>query len=185
MTVSADYFAIFGVPHGFDIDPAGLERKFHELSRQHHPDRFARASAAERSEALTRMSEINDAYQTLKEPARRRDYVLKLQGLEADPKAKGPIPTDLAESWFEVQEALMEDPAGASAQVARFEAQLGASRRLVDEKIAELERELSQAMRAPGGASRERLLALHAETLALNYLDSLERDIQRVKGKLP
>jgi len=67
-----DKFALLGVPQGFD-EPEGLDEKFRALSRTTHPDRVP---AGERVKAAARMTELNDAYRTLKDPVRRAEHLL-------------------------------------------------------------------------------------------------------------
>ena len=61
---------------------AALEHEFHRLSRKVHPDRFARADENERQWSLADTALLNDAYRTLKDPLRRTEYLLKLEGAE-------------------------------------------------------------------------------------------------------
>ena len=44
----ADYFSFFGLPRRLGLDPAELEKQFHDLSWKLHPDRFHQASDYER-----------------------------------------------------------------------------------------------------------------------------------------
>lgn len=77
-----DKFALLGVPQGFD-EPEGIDEKFRELSRKHHPDRVP---AGERAKAAARMTELNDAYKTLKDPVKRAAHLLALKGIAGDVK---------------------------------------------------------------------------------------------------
>ena len=43
-----DYFAVFGLPRKLAVDGEALQRRFYELSRQHHPD-FHQGAGAERA----------------------------------------------------------------------------------------------------------------------------------------
>ena len=72
--------------------------EFHRLSRKLHPDRFARAGENEKQWSLADTALLNDAYRTLKDPLRRTEYLLKLEGAEIgeehsgkDRKAKGSV----------------------------------------------------------------------------------------------
>ena len=77
-----DYFSVFGLEPHLNLDLAALEREFHRLSRKLHPDRFARAQTNEKQWSLADTALLNDAYRTLKDPLRRTEYLLKLQGAE-------------------------------------------------------------------------------------------------------
>src|SRR5262245_41869460 len=58
-----------------------IERAFFERSKELHPDRFASAPAAERVAALSRSRALNDAYQTVKKPVPRAEYLLSRAGV--------------------------------------------------------------------------------------------------------
>jgi molecular chaperone HscB len=101
----AEYFQFFDLHEELNIDLAGLEKRYYALSRQWHPDRFARRSEAERFEAEQNTALLNDAYRTLKDPVRRAEYVLSRHGLAA---AQQSAPPDLLEEVFELNMALEE-----------------------------------------------------------------------------
>jgi molecular chaperone HscB len=75
-----DRFAVLGLPRKFEVDLGAAEAAYKELSRQLHPDRFAKADPRARKAALARTVEINDAWRTVKDPLRRADYLLELAG---------------------------------------------------------------------------------------------------------
>ncbi len=54
-----------------DADPAVIEKAYKALSMKYHPDRLP---AEARSEANRRMQRINEAYEVLRDPRRRRAY---------------------------------------------------------------------------------------------------------------
>jgi len=78
---SSDAFGLLGLPVRYDLDPAVIEQAYFERSREVHPDRFASAPAAERVAALSRARALNDAYQVLKRPASRAEYLLGRAGV--------------------------------------------------------------------------------------------------------
>jgi len=76
-----DPFALLGLSPAYDVDSAALERAFFERSKALHPDRVASAPAAERVAALSRSRALNDAYQLIKKPVSRAEYLLALAGV--------------------------------------------------------------------------------------------------------
>jgi molecular chaperone HscB len=113
-----DYFQVFGLERGFQIDLPALEQEFHRLSRKVHPDRFARAGENERQWSLADTALLNDAYRTLKDPLHRTEYLLKLEGAEIGEEHAGKdrkgqsdpsrVPADLLEEVFELNMQLEE-----------------------------------------------------------------------------
>jgi molecular chaperone HscB len=117
-----DYFAFFGLPRKLNLDTAALEREFYALSRRLHPDVFARADPQERAWSLEQSSMLNDAYRTLKDPIRRTQYLLHLEGVELEEQSKQAteraratgelkkqvVPPDLLEEVFELNVHLEE-----------------------------------------------------------------------------
>ena len=86
--VPVDYFTFFGFPRKLNLDTAGLEKEFYALSRRLHPDVFAQADTEERAWSLEQSSMLNDAYRTLKDPIKRTEYLLRLEGVELEEQSK-------------------------------------------------------------------------------------------------
>lgn len=77
-----DYFTLFGLPVRYPVDGSLLASRFQDLQRQFHPDRFASQPERERLMALQQAATINEAYQTLKHPLKRAEYMLSLHGFD-------------------------------------------------------------------------------------------------------
>ena len=77
-----NYFEIFSQDVSTSPDIAQLTQTNRELQQKAHPDRFANGSEAEKREAMQITSLINQAYNTLKDPALRLQYLLSLKGID-------------------------------------------------------------------------------------------------------
>ncbi len=60
-------------------DRAAVRRAYHEAARKWHPDRFAGRAPKEAAEAETNMRLVNEAWETLGDPARRKTYDIELR----------------------------------------------------------------------------------------------------------
>jgi molecular chaperone HscB len=98
------FYEAFGLEPALSIDAEDLKKRFYERSRQWHPDRFSRASAAEQEKALEMTAVLNDAFRTLRDPIARAEYFLKENGIELSKEA----PPELLEEVFELNMALEE-----------------------------------------------------------------------------
>jgi molecular chaperone HscB len=117
-----DYFAFFGLPRRLNVDLTLLEKDFYRLSRRLHPDLSARRDEREQEWSLEQSSQLNDAYRTLKDPIKRTEYLLKLEGVELEEQSKAAtekarssgepkkqvVPEDLLEEVFELNMQLEE-----------------------------------------------------------------------------
>ena len=120
--VPVDYFSFFGLPPKLNVDVAALEKSFYELSRRLHPDLNARAGSQEQEWSLEQSSLLNDAYRTLRDPIKRTEYLLHLEGVELEEQSKSAteqaratgvmkkqiVPADLLEEVFELNMQLEE-----------------------------------------------------------------------------
>jgi molecular chaperone HscB len=120
--VPVDYFSFFGLPRKLNVDVAGLEREFYQLSRKLHPDLYSGADAREQEWSLEQSSQLNDAYRTLKDPIKRTEYLLRLEGVELEEQSKTAteqarasgtvkqqvVPPDLLEEVFDLNMQLEE-----------------------------------------------------------------------------
>lgn len=81
----ADHFTRLGLPLQFKVDLALLDRRYFERQRLLHPDRFATRTPRERALSQQQATALNEAYETLKDPLRRADYILFLRRHGANP----------------------------------------------------------------------------------------------------
>jgi molecular chaperone HscB len=117
-----DYFEFFDLPHNLAIDLKDLEKRFYALSRELHPDRFARRSEAEREKALEDSATLNDAYRTLRDPIARALYLLKGEGFDIGEQGSKDVPPELLEEMFELNMAIEEaDAPQLDVSLQRFE----------------------------------------------------------------
>ncbi len=77
-----NYFELFHLPFDFDVKTALLTDTYRELQRAVHPDKFAHASEHEQLLAVQKSAQVNDAYETLKDPLRRAEYMLAEQDID-------------------------------------------------------------------------------------------------------
>jgi len=120
--VPVDYFSFFGLPSKLNVDVPALEKSFYELSRRLHPDLNARAGSQEQEWSLEQSSLLNDAYRALRDPIKRTEYLLHLEGVELEEQSKSAteqaratgvmkkqiVPADLLEEVFELNMQLEE-----------------------------------------------------------------------------
>ncbi|WOT06406.1 co-chaperone HscB [Shewanella youngdeokensis] len=77
-----NYFELFSLSPSYDVDTAILAERYRDLQRAVHPDKFANASEQDKRLSVQRTAQINDAFQTLKNPIQRAEHLLALKGLE-------------------------------------------------------------------------------------------------------
>ena len=60
-----NYFELFGLPIGFQVDTKKLRAAYMEIQKAAHPDKFVQASAEEQEAALERSSKANKGFTLL------------------------------------------------------------------------------------------------------------------------
>lgn len=208
--VPADYFSFFGLPLKLNLDVAALEKDFYELSRKLHPDLNAGGGSNEQEWSMEQSSLLNDAYRTLKDPIKRTEYLLHLEGVELEEQSKSAteraratgetkkqiVPPDLLEEVFELnmqlEELRMQKKAGED-DPALIE-EIGRQKLELEGKHEALLRDLQDRwkvwdelvdceLRGQAAPENERKLALEKMTDVLNrrnYIRNLVRDVGEV-----
>lgn len=143
---SRTLFDVLGVRRAFHLTVEELEKQFLALSRQWHPDRYARAEPKERMQALQRTTELNDAYRVLKNDVKRAEYLLKLEGLDISDEKSASVKAapDLLMEMMELNEQLSDaKSSGDAARVAQLLSQVRAENegamKVVDEGFGSYE----------------------------------------------
>ena len=79
---SQNYFQLFKIEQSVIVDSSSLEKKYFELQKEFHPDKYVNASDHEKRLSLQITSYINEAYETLKNDYLKSIYLLKVEGFE-------------------------------------------------------------------------------------------------------
>jgi hypothetical protein len=92
--MTATYYDVLGVDATAAHEQISAE--YHRLARQFHPDQHPGASQAERAQYEAAMSRINEAYNTLKDDARRSEYDQSMvaAATTTSPNFRSPSPTE-------------------------------------------------------------------------------------------
>jgi len=77
-----NYFQLFNIEASFDVDLQLLSSSYQTLQKTVHPDKFAHSSEQDQRIAVQKSAQINDAYQTLKNPLQRAAYMLVERGVD-------------------------------------------------------------------------------------------------------
>jgi molecular chaperone HscB len=135
-----NHFELFHLPQRFEIDLAALDRAYHEVQNQAHPDRFAAASGAEKRVAMQWATRANEAYQTLKKPLARAKYLCELNGVDLQVESNTAMPSAFLMQQMEWREELGDARAGKDADALEaLDKQLRAARK---ERLAEIEQQI-------------------------------------------
>ena len=110
MDLTSDYFEIFALPQSWDVDLQQLTERYRSLQRQFHPDRFVANSSREQRLAAQSSSLINQAFEALRSPLSRAQYLLKLQGVDYDSHTGITQDTDFLMRQMQLRESLAELP---------------------------------------------------------------------------
>lgn len=120
----ANPFEMFGLPAQFPLDLRLLEQRYRDLARMLHPDRYVQASAAERTAALARAVDVNEAYATLRDELSRASTLLHLAGRSYDAETTSQSDPDFLMTVMEIREALATArDAGDDARIAKLSAE--------------------------------------------------------------
>jgi molecular chaperone HscB len=178
-----NYFEVFDLPRTLNIDPAALEKSFHELSRKYHPDLHTRSAPDERRQALQMTALINDAYRTLRHPVRRAEYLVALEGFKPDgskvPKSFLMEVFEINEHLDEIKEALRAGTAN-TAEVEGLRAEIREKSENFDARIDETAREWDRLLAAAAAEpDRKKCLEKLTELLSeSSYIRNLERELE-------
>src|SRR4051812_35394620 len=124
-----NHFELFNLPRRFAVDAGALDSAYRDVQSRVHPDKFVNATDAEKRVAMQWATRANEAYQTLKNPQKRAQYLCELNGVDLQTESNTAMPMAFLMQQMEWREELGE--ARASRDVAALE-QL--DRQLKDER---------------------------------------------------
>ena len=102
-----NYFALFGLPIGFQVDTNKLRAAFMDIQLASHPDKFAQSNSFEQEEALERSALANKGFSLLNNKDQILPYVLELKGIITSDE-KYALSPDFLMEMMELNEAWMD-----------------------------------------------------------------------------
>ena len=170
---SRNHFELFGLPERFRCDGAALERAYHRLQGEVHPDRHATSGEKDQRLALQSSARVNEAYRALKDPVARAQYLLTLRGIDALDERDTALSLDFLERQLERREAAAEAAEGGDERT--LQSLVDAARG----EAQELERRVASLLDVDADWS-----AARAAVREFRFLTKLAEDIDSMAGSL-
>jgi molecular chaperone HscB len=101
-----NHFELFDLPAAFAVDATALDSAYREVQGRVHPDKFVNASDAEKRVAMQWATRANEAYQTLKHPQKRAQYLCELNGVDLQTESNTAMPMAFLMQQMEWREEL-------------------------------------------------------------------------------
>lgn len=104
-----DHFTKLGMSISFEIGYKNLEVAYFALQRKLHPDLFINKSEKEKTLSLQQTMALNEAFDVLKSPLKRAEYILAMEGLIVNKDGQGIKPSqELLIESLDMRERLHE-----------------------------------------------------------------------------
>ena len=84
MKFDENFFDLFSQPVSFNVTTQEIKKKFKELQKKYHPDKFVNSTPHEHRIAIQFSAYLNTAYSVLINPIDRAEYLLKIKGISYD-----------------------------------------------------------------------------------------------------
>ena len=101
-----NHFELFQLPPTFAVDQDALDAAYREVQGRVHPDRFVNATDTEKRVAMQWATRANEAYQTLRNPQKRAQYLCEINGVDLQTESNTAMPASFLMQQMEWREAL-------------------------------------------------------------------------------
>lgn len=168
-----NYFELFSLPAHYQLDTALLDRHYHALQAQFHPDKLSILSESERRAPMQSAARTSEAYQTLRSPTGRACYLLSLRGANIPEVTNPALHADFLMQQMEWREAIADARNTGDARLL-----LELETRLQHE-MRELEKQLAAKI-----DSEQNYVAAADDVHKLIFLENLAEEIASASGTI-
>lgn len=173
---SKNFFELFGLPVGFHVDKGELAQRYRELQKVVHPDRFAAAGESSQRLSLQGATMVNEAYDTLRDPLKRGEYLLRLNDVDVDPRQQSLNDRAFLMQQMELREAL-DEVRDASDPLARLDTLLRSIGGMIETQVAQLAVQFEEA-------DSEHLAAAVQTIQKMQFLNKLHAEAEALEADL-
>ncbi len=174
--MATDYFQLFGLEPDFNIDSNELRQRYRHLQRSVHPDRFAQAPQREQRLAVQQAALINDGFDTLKDPVKRAQYLLRRHGLDPEQQSGGAM-----DGEFLMQQMALREQLEAVRVAAGPLSELEALRQQVEAHSEQLQDQLAACFASGDESALQQAVGL---TQKLQFFAKLLDEIEQLEHEL-
>ncbi|MEZ5671978.1 MAG: Fe-S protein assembly co-chaperone HscB [Thiotrichaceae bacterium] len=168
MSLTNNYFELFNLPISLKLIRTSAQC-YRDLQRTIHPDKFADAPERERLLALQQAAYINTAYQTLKIPLSRAQYLLQLHDNSDNNEHDVQLDSEFLMEQIELRETLSE--------IRQLE--------VLNQFLTEVERKIQQLLATLTIDFQQADYTVARDTVKkLQFLDKLHREIMILEEQL-
>jgi len=173
-TLTQNHFELFSLPQSYVLERAQLDARYRDMQRSVHPDRYASASDRERRISMQQATQINEAYEVLKDPLKRGRYLLELRGHAIEERNSAHQDPVFLMQQMELREHLadirqQDDPLQA----------LGRLAQTVRSQYQALESELARALDDAAGVEQAVKMVLR-----MQFFQRLQEEIEELEADL-
>jgi molecular chaperone HscB len=111
-----NHFELFNLPARFEVDQTALDTAYRDVQGRVHPDRFVNATDTEKRVAMQWATRANEAYQTLRNPQKRAQYLCEINGADLQTESNTAMPMEFLMQQMEWREALGDARAAKDAE---------------------------------------------------------------------
>ena len=175
--LSKNYFELFGLPGDFIIDGTALAERYRTLQRVVHPDRYANASEQEQRLSLQQATRINEAYETLRNPVTRAQYLLSLHGIDMQAEKETTRDTAFLMEQLQLREEL-ENARHADDPEAVLDDLMGRISTMIKKLIAQMAIQFEDPSPTNLEAARESVRKMQFLNKLLSEAESFEAELE-------
>ncbi|MDQ2775938.1 MAG: Fe-S protein assembly co-chaperone HscB [Acidobacteriota bacterium] len=176
-----NFYDFFGIERKLTLDIDALRKRFYELSRQWHPDRFSRKSSEEQADSLEATAILNDGYRTLRDPVKRAEYLLTEEGFPIGEQRSKDVPPELLEEVFELNMMLEDLKSGEESARPQLESAKGSFIKMrgdIDHEVQTLFAKYDAA-ESQSETAKQSLHEIRGSLNRRRYVENLIRDVEK------
>lgn len=106
MQLACDDFTVLSIPQSYALDAQHLHKQWKTAMANIHPDRFMQSNPSEQRIAMQWSIRINEAYQRLKNPLKRAEYLCYLRGVPLNTETNTAMPLEFLMDQIKWRECL-------------------------------------------------------------------------------